>query len=522
MLPILNSNESRAYDTFLIKKVGIPSLVLMENAARGAVATVREWLADTPSKSVLIFCGKGNNGGDGLALARLLIEQGIAAYVVLTSKQLSKEATHQLNILKKLITPDHIINFPFRDDHFLSHLNLGVIVDALLGTGAEGVLKKPYIDAVLTINGLQKMTGAKVLSLDVPTGMNSDSGEIETVIGGKPVCVFADRTVTMGTLKQGFFQGFAPDFTGEIAIASLGAPAPEDTEVSLLQEEDVISIRPSRFLTVSKYDQGYVLSIAGSKGMSGAAVMSANAAIRSGCGLVTVATVESERAIVASSMPEIMTATLDADSEGAPQKNSLKNISSHLQKADVVLLGPGIRNTEESNAMMLEAFRTIEQPIVADAGALGALAGNLSVLKKRKDITILTPHAGEMSRMLGVSRDELEIDRIAIASHFAREYRCILVLKGAPTVIALPNGKVFVNSTGNPGMATAGCGDVLAGMIAGILAQEPIEPEGAVLFAVYAHGRAGDVAAMNGSMQTLIASDIIASLHTTFNQLQVT
>ncbi len=522
MLPILNSDESRAYDLFLSKNVGIPSLVLMENAARGAVATVREWLGDTPSKSVLIFCGKGNNGGDGLALARLLIEQGIAAYVVLTSKQLSKEATHQLNILKKLITPEHIISFPFRDDHFLSHLNLGIIVDALLGTGAEGKLKKPYVEAVLTINGLQKMTGAKVLSLDVPTGMNSDSGEIETVIAGKPVCVFADRTVTMGTLKQGFFQGFAPDFTGEIAISSLGAPAPEDTEVSLLQEEDVISIRPSRFLTVSKYDQGYVLSIAGSKGMSGAAVMSAKAALKSGCGLVTVATVDSERAIVASSMPEIMTATLDADSEGAPQKNALKHIASHLQKADVVLLGPGIRNTVESNAMMLEAFRTIEQPLVADAGALGALVGNLSVLKKRKSVTVLTPHAGEMSRILGISRDELEIDRIAIASHFAREYRCTLVLKGAPTLIALPNGKVFVNSTGNPGMATAGSGDVLAGMIAGILAQETAEPEGAVLFAVFCHGRAGDIAVIEGSMQSLVAGDIIDSLHTAFNQLQVT
>lgn len=260
----------------------------------------------------------------------------------------------------------------------------------------------------------------------------------------------------------------------------------------------------------------------GSKGMSGAAMMSAKAAIRSGCGLVTVATVESERVIVASAIPEIMTASLDTDAEGAPEKNSLKILSSQIQKADVVLLGPGIRNTDASNAMMLEAFRTIEQPLVADAGALGALVGNLSILKKRKYVTILTPHAGEMSRLLGITRDELEIDRIAIASQFAREYRSILVLKGAPTIIALPSGKVFVNSTGNPGMATAGSGDVLAGMIAGILAQETAEPEGAVLFAVYAHGRAGDIAAMNGSMQTLIATDIIASLHTAFNQLQVT
>ncbi len=518
MLPVLTSSESRTYDEHLIKKVGLPSLVLMENAARGAVATIEEWLE--PGKSVLIFCGKGNNGGDGLAVARLLTEKGIPAFLALLSKKLSPDAAAQLSVLQKIVDSHHIVPFPFKDDHFLSHLDIGVIVDGLLGTGATGELSKPYVEAVLAINGLASYLNAKVLALDIPTGMNADTGEIETISEGQPVCVLADRTVTMGTLKTGFFQGFAADLAGSISVAPLGAPAPEHSAVSYLERSDIIPHLPKRFQTASKFDQGNVLCIAGSRGMTGAAIMSSISALRSGCGLVTVATAASERTIMATANAEIMTIALSDDSDGVPLLSAFSQIESAIEKADVIALGPGIKNTEESNRLMLEVLKKASCPVVADAGIFGALTENLSLLKKRKAATILTPHSGEMARMLGIHRDELERSRIAIASAFAKEHKVVLVLKGAPVITAMPSGRVYINPTGNPAMATAGAGDVLTGMMAGILAQQPDEPEASVVAAAYLHGFAGDIAAAATSAPSLVASDIIDAIGIAFAKIE--
>ncbi|HYM21408.1 MAG TPA: NAD(P)H-hydrate dehydratase [Candidatus Kapabacteria bacterium] len=525
MLPVLSSAESHAYDDFLIKKIGFDPLVLMENAARGALAAMKDWLATADGKSILIFCGKGNNGGDGLALARLLLEQDRDALVVLTAKptELSKESAAEYKILKKIIDPDNIFQFPFQDDHFLSHLDVGVIVDALLGSGASGRLKKPYDDAVLTINGLAKAINAKVLSLDVPTGLHSDTGAIETMIKEKPVCVFADRTIAMGTLKTGFFQGFAPDVTGELAVAPLGAPTPTEVTVNVIERSDIAALLPVRFKTASKFDEGHVLSIAGSRGMTGAAAMSAQAALRSGCGLVTVATAASERSIVASSMPELMTIPL-SDQDGNPTFAAFKELEPLIERADVILLGPGIRNTKESNRLMKEIFLKAKKPMVCDAGALSMIAEDTSMLKKRsKDMpTILTPHAGEMARLLGITRDKLEKDRIALALDFAKEYSVFLVLKGAPTLVVSPEDEgAYINSTGNPGMATAGSGDVLAGMIAGNLAQDTASILHGLIFSVYTHGLAGDIAANELTMSYMTATDIIKYLPKAFKELAV-
>lgn len=517
MNPVLTSTESKAYDQLLIKKAGIPSLVLMENAARGALAAMSEWL--TENKSVIIFCGKGNNGGDGLALARLLIEKEIDVDIVLLSKQLSDDAAHQLAVLKKFLDPHHIHTFPFRDSHFLAHLEIGVIVDALLGTGTKGALKKQYGEAVLTINGLARHSNAKVLSLDVPTGLDADTGDVETIIDSKPVCVFATKTVAMGALKRGFFQGLAPDVTGELLVAPLGGPTPECT-VATISLKDIAPLALTRHKTTTKYDQGYVLSIAGSRGMTGAAIMSGEAALRSGCGLVTVATAASERHIIASAMPELMTAPLRDDSDGMPIGASFDDLAEYLPKADVVLLGPGIRVSPESSKLIYRVLREVGLPIVADAGALSVIAQDVSILKKRPAPTILTPHNGEMARILGIGRGELEKNRIEIASAFAKQHKVTLVLKGAPTVIAAPSGRVYINTTGNSAMATAGVGDVLAGLIAGILAQDTSEPETASIFATYLHGLTGDIAKRELTENVLTATDVIKFLPSAFKIIE--
>jgi hydroxyethylthiazole kinase-like uncharacterized protein yjeF len=517
MNPVLTSTESKAYDDLLIKKAGLPSLVLMENAARGALAAISGLL--TPNKSVIIFCGKGNNGGDGLALARLLLEKEIDVDVVLLSKQLSTDAAHQLTVLKKFLDAGHIHTFPFRDTHFLAHMDIGVIVDALLGTGAKGPLRKQYGEAVLMINGLALHSNAKVLSLDIPTGMDADTGDVETIIDSKPVCVFATKTVAMGALKRGFFQGLAPDVTGDVSIAPLGGPTPEST-VALIDQKDIAALQPSRHKTTTKYDQGYVLSIGGSRGMTGAAIMSAEAALRSGCGLVTVATAASERHIVATAMPELMTAPLRDDSDGMPIGASFNDLAEYLPKSDVVLLGPGIRVSPESSKLIYRVLREVGLPIVADAGALSVIAEDVSILKKRPAPTILTPHSGEMARILGIGKGELEKNRIEIASAFAKQHKITLVLKGAPSIIATPSGRVYINSTGNSGMATAGVGDVLAGMIAGILAQDTSEVETASIFATYLHGLAGDIAKRELTESVLTATDIIKHLPAAFKAVE--
>lgn len=522
MLAVLTRAESQAYDNFLIKKVGLPPAVLMENAARGALEAMRDWLDAVPNKSVLIFCGCGNNGGDGFALARLLTERGTDVDVVMlaTPAQLSKDAAAQLAILKRILGPESFHKFPFSDSHFLSHLDLSVIVDGLLGTGSSGKLRGKYVDAVVAINQLSNASGANVLAIDIPTGLDADTGTIDTLRNEKPVVVLADRTATMGTYKQGFFQGFAPDVTGEVRVVSLGASVDSEAEVNVLEEDDVQPLAPSRFKTTSKYDEGYVLAIAGSVGMTGAAIMSATAALRSGCGLVTVATPASQQPIVASAMPELMTLPI-AEHDGEPTGDDVAELSAAMQKADCILLGPGLRDSEGVKAFCHSILSYCEKPIVADAGALAAIADDPEILRKRKALTILTPHAGEMARILGITRERLDERRIDYAIAFAKAYNVVLVLKGAPTLVATPSGKVYITPVGNPGMATAGCGDVLAGMIASFVARDGVEGLIGTLFAVYAHGLAGDIAAKSTTQNAFVATDIIHALPQAFKQLGV-
>ncbi|MDP4229686.1 MAG: NAD(P)H-hydrate dehydratase [Bacteroidota bacterium] len=524
MLPILTSEESRAYDEYLISKVGIPARVLMENAARGAVDAIEDWLDELGGKAVLIFCGKGNNGGDGLAVARLLDEKGIEVFVFIagTARELSPEASAQLKILKAILPGENIIHYPLGDTHFLAHIQVGIIIDAVLGTGAAGPLKGRSKEAVMDLLSLQDHFEAKILALDVPTGLNSDTGAVETLENGIPVVVNADRTVAMGSLKQGFYLQGAPDLVGEVTAAALGAKnkVTGKKSVSLIEISDLKGILTARRMTSSKFDYGHVLSISGSYGMTGAAIMASGAALRTGCGMVSVALPESQRAIVASAMPEIMTFGLPEDENGNPLGKSFKKLSHLLGKANVVHCGSGWLPTEEGGELVLQLLEKVKKPIVLDGGALEGLSKNKRALRDRKAVTIVTPHLGEFAKMLDMKWQDVEKDTLGLARKFASKNNAILVLKGAPTIVAVPEGNIYVNSTGNPGMATAGAGDVLAGMISGIVAQGKDILQ-SVLCAVFLHGMAGDIAAKELSEESMTATDITHYLPQAISEIRM-
>lgn len=499
MQPVLTSEESRKLDRYLIKEVGLSPLVLMENAARGAMAALEDWL--DVKGTVLIFCGKGNNGGDGFALARLLHERGVEVVVLVaaSAKELLPDALKQYTILKKLLPKEHIHHYPIRDSHFISHIDITIVVDAILGTGVSGPVKGKSLDALLDLFGIATHFNAKVLSLDVPTGLNATTGECETTVTEEgvtyTVCVTANRTVTMGAAKTGLYLGRGPERTGKLTIAALGSKATPVAKQStyLLEASDVKSVFAPRRQATSKFDYGHVLSISGSRGMTGAAIMAASGALRVGAGLVSVATPASERHIVASAMPELMTVGLWHDEEGLPLATSLNEIGHHLGKATVVHYGSGITQTNDTQELSRRLLREFAKPLVLDAGALIGLKNDHQLFRKRSAPVVITPHSGEMASLIGADREAVESDRIGAARTFAEKNKTIVVLKGAPTVIAMPSGNVYINSTGNAGMATAGVGDVLAGMIAGLIAQHEEDVEKAVLGAVYLHGLAGDL-----------------------------
>jgi NAD(P)H-hydrate epimerase len=394
----------------------------------------------------------------------------------------------------------------------------------MIGTGATGELKGKYKEAVLDINAFKEHFGAKVLAVDVPTGLDSDTGATETMEGLEPVVVHADRTATMAALKQGFFLQSAPDIVGEVAVVDLGAPLSswssyEEIKTFLIDEEDASTAFAPRKIATSKFDYGHALIISGSKGLTGAAVMSAMAALRMGCGLVSVATPESQRAIVAQSMPEIMTFGIHEDSHGLPTSDAFAQLEDLISKSTVVQYGSGILFTDETKELAIELLKNVDQTLVLDAGALIGLAKHHDLFKKRKAPTVITPHNGEMAQLLGVKREKVEQDRIGVARDFATKNNTIVVLKGAPTLFAFPDGSVFINATGNPGMATAGAGDVLCGMITGTIAQKPEDVLESVMFAVYAHGLAGDLARKEMTEQALIATDIVRFIPAAFKKL---
>lgn len=519
MLKVATAAEMQGIDRVTIEDYGIAGTILMERAGLAVVSRINElFFRDTEQRQpaadkpgVIVLCGGGNNGGDGFVAARILQNEGKNVEVFLTARPESLRGDARINY-------DAAKKFGVRIspmDEFLAgpQPRECIIVDALLGTGLSKEVRAPLSDVICAVN----RSARPVVSVDIPSGISSDTGQ---VMG---CAVRARYTVTFGLPKRGHLLYPGAAYSGRLFIEEIGFPATllksEKISVNLPERDDMTSMLPERPAYSHKGTYGHVLVVAGSRGKTGAALMTARACLRTGAGLVTLGVPESLAGTFQSVVTEEMILPLPDRGNGTLSSESAGAILEFLHgKANVLAAGPGLSVDGEITRLLGRLIAESGSPMVIDADGLNAIAGNTAVLKDRRCPVVLTPHPGEMARLLhrpdsGEDRIRAmtEKDRINTAVSFAEKSGAYLVLKGVPTVTATPEGDAFINPTGNPGMASAGSGDVLTGMIAAFLAQG-LEPRDASVLGVYMHGLAGDIAAGEKGPHSLIASDIISSI----------
>ena len=497
---LVDNAQMKQCDRNTIEYFGIPSLALMERAALGVAEEIERRLAayrEGPgtggrglarAHTALVACGLGNNGGDGLAAARMLWQKGYAVTVVMPPemKRMSEETKIQLGILEKYRIP---ICSQMPEGEF------DVVVDALFGIGLTRELAGAYREYVKEMN---KKQGLKV-AVDIPSGIHGDTG---AVMG---IGFQADVTVTFAFAKPGLMLFPGAGYAGEVKVWEIGIDRnsflAQEPDLFCLEPEDMAEI-PARRTRTNKGSYGKVLAIAGQKNMAGAAFLSAKASYLTGAGLVKVMTPEENRVILQQLLPEAVLETY-ADMPG--------NLHDCLEWASVVVAGPGLGTGEKAEALVQEVLACAEVPLILDADGLNIVAKHPDWLKKATGTVIVTPHLGEMARLTGKSIPSIQENILYTARQFAKEYRAICVLKDARTVTALPDGRAWVNASGNNGMATAGSGDVLTGILAGLAAQG-MEPQRAAPMGVYLHGLAGDVQAADRGRYGLMAQDILEGI----------
>jgi NAD(P)H-hydrate epimerase len=489
-MKILTPEQLREVDRLTTEKYGIPSLILMENAGTRVAEVLDDRFEDLPELTIAVLCGKGNNGGDGFVVARQLIQRGCFPFVFLfaAEEEFKDDAKTNLNHLKALGYPPTIVTSEHDwNEEKLELLDADIVVDALLGTGARRPVEGLYKVVIESL--AEDFPRAQIVAVDVPSPG-----------------VRADVTVTFSALKPSLV--FYPDCedAGDVIVAEIGNPPEllenENYKLQLIQLHEV----PARLPDTNKGTYGRVLVIGGSRGKSGAAAMAGQAALRAGAGLVTVATPQTVQPIIAGSMLELMTEPLEETSQGTIANQSISGL---LKDKTVVAIGPGLGTAPETSAFVRRVGSECRAQLVIDADGLNALVGFVGDLGG----AVLTPHPGEMARLIEKSVEYVTANRVDVASDFAKRRNAYVVLKGYRTVVAAPDGSVHVNPTGNPGMATGGTGDILTGMIAGILAQQHL---GSFIerlcLAVYLHGLAGDLAAEELGEQSLVATDLLRFL----------
>lgn len=512
-MKIVNSNEMRIIDNTTTEKYGMPSIVLMERAGLSVSLRIKELCNN---KRVFFICGGGNNGGDGIVAARNLHNSGYKVNVLILSKKenLSYECKNQYEIAKRFGVP---MNFSMKVSERDLH-GAGVVVDAIFGTGLNRDIEGDIAAVIESVNLFRLKNRFIVLSVDIPSGICADNGSI------MGVAIRADYTVTFGLPKIGHYLYPGADYTGRLFVEDIGFPKDiinaKRLRLSLIDNEMASNLLPQRQRYSHKGDYGHVFLIGGSKGKTGAILMAAKAALRSGSGLVTIGVPESLIGIFQERVTEEMTFPLKDDGKGMLSEKSLDSIFQFLtERADIIAVGPGMGVNSDTKKIMEEIILKSTVPLVIDADGINSITSK-NVMKKAKAPIILTPHPGEMARLLRKSeashtekeiRVELERDKINIASSFSKETGTYLVLKGVPTIVTEPEGLAFINTTGNPGMATAGSGDVLTGIVSSLLGQG-LSPLDASILGVFLHGLSGDIAACKKGYHSLIATDIIEYL----------
>ena len=511
---ILTADEMREVDRRAIEEIGIPGMVLMENAALGVVEAVADHFPD--ARDLAILCGPGNNGGDGMAVARLLDARGYAVrvFLVLHGSEPQGDAATQLAILR---------NSGFRVEEVRQGDDLGPVlvtcrqadlwIDALFGTGLSRPLGGHYAALLEAFAGLP----IPCLAVDLPSGL--DAGRAEPI----GPCARADVSVTFAAPKIAHLFAPAADAVGEVVVADLGIPsfllAEAPGNLHLSTADELAAYRLPRGAATHKGDYGHVLLVGGSPGKAGAMILASRAAVRGGAGLVTAAVPSPILNVVDGGSIESMTLALPADADGGL---ALPAADLVLQAADgkqAVAIGPGLGLAEPTLAAVRRLARDLPIPLVLDADGLAAFAGRLGDLAERSAPTVLTPHPGEMGRLLGMTSADVQADRLGAARRAAAESGAVVVLKGHQTLISEPDGETWLNPTGNAGMATGGTGDVLTGLVAALLGQG-YEAAVAARLAVFLHGAAGDLAAERLGGEALRAGDLVEALAQAFELLE--
>jgi len=500
---VATSKQMRKIDSEASSMYGIPGIVFMENASIKVAKHVIS-IDDIENKKVCIICGVGNNGGDGFGAARHLVSvaESITIYFIGSVERLKGDALTNYNIAKNMglyirgiDTPGDILNI--KDD--ISGFD--VIIDGLLGTGVRGEVTGIYKDVIDIINS----SNAYVISIDIPSGVDADTG---MVMG---CAVRADKTVTFALPKIGLYTYPGAQFSGEVVLEDISIPKKlieaQDINVKLLTYEDIKLLFPERRRDTNKGTYGRAYIVGGSESMMGAVTLSALSALRCGAGLVELGVPYCIKGSVAPLVMEAIVNGLE-DEDGIVSYGSRGQLIRSLKRASAFAIGPGLSKSSGLLKLLEEVILEAEVSGVIDADGLNLLSQDVDLLLKSKNTLIVTPHPGEMSSLTGMSVREIQSDRIGCARDFSLKYGVVTVLKGANTVIASPEGEVFINVTGNPGMAKGGSGDVLTGMIVSFLAQG-IKPYDAAKAGVYIHGLAGDMASYEMGKYSMKAGDII-------------
>ncbi len=512
---ILNAAQMREADRHTVEDIGIPSLVLMENAGRQVVAAIEAAYEERLSGRVAVLCGRGNNGGDGFVVARTLMQRGIDAgvFVIGSVADVRGDARINLDILGRLGVP--VVEVGDEQSWELHSSEISrctLIVDAIVGTGLKSALGGMMETVVADVNALD----IPIVSVDLPSGLSADTPHR---IGD---CIGASMTVTLATPKLPLVLPPGETYAGDVVIADIGIPHEvieglDGQYIELLTPDRIAEVIQPRSADSHKGDFGRVTIVAGSRGKTGAAYLAAMAALRSGAGLVTIATPTSCLPVVASLAPEFMTEQLRETGDGEVAGDAIERVLELEQ--DVMACGPGLGRGPGVRDFVRALIERTTVPLVLDADALTVMADDPGRLVGRDDReVIITPHPGEMARLIGSSIEEVQANRIEVASDFATTHGVYVVLKGHRTVIATPQGRVAINPTGNAGMATGGTGDVLTGMIAAWLAQL-LDAEEACRLAVFLHGAAGDLAEAKRGQVSMTATDLLEHLGGALNQL---
>ena len=481
-MKIVTADVMRREDLAATEKFNIPGIVLMENAASETVNFMEKEIGLCDKKTVVV-CGGGNNGGDGLAIARKLFCKGydVQIYTAFEREKMTDSAMTNLLSAEKLSVP------------FTNSLDgFDIIVEALLGIGITGNVRENFAEIISEIN----RKNATVISVDIPAGVDSDSGD---VCG---TAVFADYTVTMAYGKPGLFTGQGKMCSGKVIVADISLPPDGCSDYYAIDKEMVDSWMPEMNMLAHKGSNGTVAVAAGSVGMTGAAALCCMGALRNSAGIVKLFIPRNLNSIMEVKLTEAM--TVPANNDNFFRKDDA--VAFLGIKADCIVIGPGIGRNKETVDFVLEIVKNSEVPVVVDADGIYALSMNIDVLKEAKSEVILTPHPGEFSRLTGVSVEEINKNRVALAKEFAQKYNVTLLLKGPGTVVAEPEGTVYINTTGNEGMAKGGSGDVLSGIIGAFVCRGALHP-GAL--GCYVHGKAGDIAAEMHGKVSMLPSDIL-------------